>query len=1135
MKYVVFFVILITSTLSFSQGEASHWYFGSGAGLIFDTNTDTVSPTSAAASTINTNEGCSSISDSNGNLLFYTDGRNVWDKNHQMMPNADYFNGSGLLGDPSSTSSGLIIPRPGNSDNYYIFTVDEPHHNNAWAFPNQGPADVNGNSISQYDDNNGNGGFVPNNDDGFNNGLNYSLVDLTLNGGNGDVVPIEKNRPLLTYDPNDQQQASFKCSEKITAIEHDDGQSYWVLSHFLDVFYAFRVDANGVNTTPVTSQITPLASINGYRRNSIGYLKSSPDGTKLAICHNEQGNTQGQSSNGSTGSFWIYDFDDVTGTVSNPVNLLSNSSVYGTAFSTDSSKVYATANDAVSQFDLNAIDVSTSRTIIHQQNSFIGALQLAPNGKIYAANTANRFSLDVINNPDELGLLSNYVAGGQPLAAGTSSNLGLPPFIQSFFLAKIEIDNLCLGNTTQFSIDSNETFDSIQWDFGDSSAINTINSPTHVYANIGVFTVSATLTLGTEVKSFSRTIEISEIPTAFSVTDILECDDNNDGVITINLNQTTDTELLNGQLTTNYTVKYYESQIKADTDTDALAMPYQNISNPQTLFARIENNSNRACYDTTSFLLTVFDTPIANTVTNTIFCDDYIDGDGTNGKKITNLQAFDTDVLESQDPLKFRVSYYQSQTDADTKTNPHPNLYYNAIPFTEEVFVRIETILNENCFNTASFNLIVNPLPNAIDASLAQCDEDGIYDGLTVFNLTEINPTLTNTLPNRTTKFYTSLTAAQNSIDDIDGTAFSNTTNPQIVYVQIIDTDTNCFDIAELTLTVTVTRGTDTTLRFCDSDGTEDGFINFNLRDADAEVLSGLPLSYTLSYYETYQDALLEINSLADNYTNTTAYNQTLFARIENGNDCYGINQIELVVFELPQLITEDERIYCLNKFPEFIWLESGVSNGLPNSFTYNWSTGATTPQIQVNTTGIYTVTVTNSNGCSKLRTITVVPSNTATFDSIEIVDAVEANSITVFVSGEGDYEYALDTEFTGFQDSNIFTEVGPGFHTVYVRDKNDCGTVKKDISVIGFPKFFTPNGDGYNDTWHVYGINTPNQVNSEVYIFDRFGKLLIQLNPLGAGWDGTHNGVVMPRSDYWFYVQLEDGRLFKGHFSLKI
>ena len=844
INHVTIFIFLLSSSSLFSQGEASHWYFGNGAGLIFDTNTDTVSPTSAASSTINTNEGCSSISDSNGNLLFYTDGRNVWDKNHQIMPNADYNNGSGLLGDPSSTSSGLIIPRPGNPGNYYIFTVDEPHHNNAWAYPNQGPSDVNGNAISQYDDNGGNGGNVPNGDDGFNNGLNYSLVDLTLNGGNGDVVSTEKNRPLLTYDPLDQEQASFKCSEKITAVEHDDRQSYWVISHFLDVFYSFRVDASGVNATPITTQINPLITLNGYRRNSIGYLKSSPDGTKLAICHNEEGTTQGQGSNSTTGSFWLYDFDDATGIVSNPMNLGSNSGFYGTAFSTDSSKLYASAGSFVYQFDLDATDITGSQQTVRQGGNSIFALQLAPNGKIYGASLAsNGTSLDVINNPDELGTLCNYVEGGQALAPGTDANLGLPPFIQSFFLAKIEVDNLCLGSATQFSIDSNENFDSIQWDFGDSSAMNTIDSPTHVYPNTGSFTVTATLTLGAEVNTFSETIEIYEVPTAFSPNDILECDDNNDGVIAVNLNQTVDTEIFNGQSPLDYTIKYYESQVNADTDMGALAMPYQNISNPQTLFARIENNSNQACFDTTSFLLTVF---------------------------------------------------------------------------------------------------------------------------------------------------------------------------------------------------------------------------------------------------------------------------------------------------ELPQIVVEEELIYCLNTFPSVITLDGGILNGFPSDFFYNWSTGAATPQIQVNTVGTYTVTVSDTNGCFKLRTITVLPSNTATFESIEIVDGIENNTVTIFVSGEGDYEYALDSEFTDFQNSNVFSGVKPGFHTVYVRDKNDCGTVKKNISVIGFPKFFTPNGDGYNDSWHVYGINTPNQANSEVYIFDRFGKLLIQLNPLGTGWDGTYNGAIMPTSDYWFYVKLEDGRLFKGHFTLK-
>ena len=89
------------------------------------------------------------------------------------------------------------------------------------------------------------------------------------------------------------------------------------------------------------------------------------------------------------------------------------------------------------------------------------------------------------------------------------------------------------------------------------------------------------------------------------------------------------------------------------------------------------------------------------------------------------------------------------------------------------------------------------------------------------------------------------------------------------------------------------------------------------------------------------------------------------------------------------------------------------------------------------------------------------------------------------------------------------------------------------DVWVIGYKKFFTPNSDGYTDTWNVIGITKDYQARSKIYIFDRFGKLLKELDPLTPGWDGTFNGKPMPQTDYWFKVILEDGRMFKGHFSL--
>ena len=288
-NFLCVLITLISYSVS-SQGEANNWFFGYGAGLVFDNVNSTVTPTSVAQNTIATFEGCSSISGPNGELKFYTDGRDVWDANHNLMPNANYFGGSGLLGDPSSTSSGVIIPRPGDLNKYYIFTVDEPHHQNAWAYPNSGPADFAGNPTGQYNDS---GTEVPEGDDGFNNGLNYSLVDMTLNTGMGDIDISEKNIPLVTYDQNNQEHLKYKCGEKITAVEHADGQSYWVLTHFVDAFYAFRVDSNGVNPAPSISNVAPSIGIEGYRRNSIGYLKSSPDGNTIAIAHNQNGNQEG--------------------------------------------------------------------------------------------------------------------------------------------------------------------------------------------------------------------------------------------------------------------------------------------------------------------------------------------------------------------------------------------------------------------------------------------------------------------------------------------------------------------------------------------------------------------------------------------------------------------------------------------------------------------------------------------------------------------------------------------------------------------------------------------------------------------------------------------------------------------------
>ena len=190
---------------------------------------------------------------------------------------------------------------------------------------------------------------------------------------------------------------------------------------------------------------------------------------------------------------------------------------------------------------------------------------------------------------------------------------------------------------------------------------------------------------------------------------------------------------------------------------------------------------------------------------------------------------------------------------------------------------------------------------------------------------------------------------------------------------------------------------------------------------------------------------------------------------------------------------------------------------------------------ITINQIGNYTVIVTSTEGCSKERNFTIEASNIATFETIEVTDASQNNTITVLVSGEGDYRFALDDINGPYQVSNVFDNVIAGIHTVYVKDfKNDCGIIETIVSVIGFPKFFTPNGDSFNERWHVSGTSEQFQPNSKIQIFDRYGRLVSVITPSGPGWDGTYNGRNLPADDYWFFVKLQDGRTFKNHFALK-
>ena len=621
-------------------------------------------------------------------------------------------------------------------------------------------------------------------------------------------------------------------------------------------------------------------------------------------------------------------------------------------------------------------------------------------------------------------------------------------------------------------------------------------------------------------------------PNITSLPDLDICDNlapYDDGITEIDLTTLTQ-DIINGE--GDVLVSYHASESDANINANPINPIFNTAMSAQRIHIRIENTTS-GCFILNDLNINVSTFSNFNNPTDFELCDDDADGDDQNGLSTFNLGIKSQEIINNVANANYTISYHLSEVDAENSANPLPLIYTNTTPTPTEIFVRILDN-TEGCVAFTSFNIIVAAKPLANNVSLLQCDEDGIPEGFTTFNITEAYNSITNNSTTSQITYYLSEADALNNTDAIDGNSFDNFLNPQVVYTRVTNPNTGCINFSEISLEVSTTSSNNTAIELCDTDGTEDGFMNFNLADSNTIVLAGSPAGLNLQYYETYENALLEVNPIGPNFTNTIPYNQTIYGRVENANACYGISEIELTVFELPTIEIQSEALYCLNTFPETIVLDGGVINDAPSNYFYTWSTGADTAQIEVNTPGTYTVRVTNTNGCFKDRTITVLPSNTATITTIDVVDATQNNTISIFVTGEGDYEYALDDANGPYQDSNTFQNVLPGFYTVYVRDKNNCGSVDELISVIGFPKFFTPNADGDFDTWQVKGVSSQFQPNTAILIFDRYGKLLKELDPLSNGWNGTYNGSDMPSSDYWFKVTLEDGRIFTSHFTLK-
>ncbi len=441
------FIFLLISFTSIAQNNNNVWYFGDGNFLDFNNVPPTLTGNGTQVATPTSTyclEGSSTVCDATGQLLFYTDGRSVWDRNYNLMPN-----GTGLNGHLSSAQV-LAVPQPGSNNIYYIFHTD--YAGNA-------------------------------------NGLSFSVVDISLNGGFGDVT----TKNTLLHTP---------ASEHLKAITHCNGTDIWVLSHSAtgNTFYAYLVSNTGVNTTAVTSNIgSGLATI----FEGMSYMTCSKDGSRIAIP--------------STGSFELLDFDNQNGTLCNPINVPTAGlgfEPYGIEFSPDATKIYAGGFD-LWQYDITSnVPATINGSAFNLGINEPAAIMRGPNDKLYVASgcdwydqaNATMFTvreLHVIDQPNLNGAASNVQAAqyNTPRECG----LGLPtcyyptqtgntcgPTLTADFTG---LQTICENDCINFTNNSVGPIVTQTWDFPGGTPANFVGAipPAICYANAGTYNASLTI------------------------------------------------------------------------------------------------------------------------------------------------------------------------------------------------------------------------------------------------------------------------------------------------------------------------------------------------------------------------------------------------------------------------------------------------------------------------------------------------------------------------------------------------------------------------------------------------------------------------------------------------------------------
>ncbi len=477
-------------------------------------------------------------------------------------------------------------------------------------------------------------------------------------------------------------------------------------------------------------------------------------------------------------------------------------------------------------------------------------------------------------------------------------------------------------------------------------------------------------------------------------------------------------------------------------------------------------------------------------------------------------------TIDTQLPNTYSYKWFKDNIEIIGETKPSLNV-------TNTGTYKVEVIFSPaTCMATDEIRIEYTPEIVLSNTTIVQCDDTN--DGITIFDITKADNIIKNNNASLSpVVYYESLADAKGKINPIlSPTNYTNKLSVPTLFARVTNTF-GCTNYAQLILKIANNSiSPQSPITTCDEDAVQDGLYQFDLNtQVSPQILSTLPAGMIVEYYLNTTDAVSQKNPLPNIFKNTTANQQIIQARILNGTDCYGIIPITLEVIKFTPPDFEDETAnICSGSTTELI-VATGYSS-------YLWNTGATTNSTSIKDVGNYSVTVTNTDGCRATKKFTVTSSGIATINNAIVNDfAGNENSILIEYSGIGNYEFSLDG--TVFQENPLFTGIAPGTYFASARDKNGCGlSAPYTVYVLDYPRFFTPNGDGYNDFWKIKNLNLFPR--ATVAIYDRYGKILFESNNINTSWNGKYNGSELPTNDYWFHLNFGDGKIIKGHFSLK-